>query len=146
MSIGLHQLQSSPGAIRRAKRIGRGNASGHGTYSTRGQKGQRARSGGRRGLKRLGMKRIIASLPKSRGFLSHKPRAYAVQLSAVVAAFGTQALVITVDRLKAKGLAPHDAPRVKIIGGGKTTGLNVKGIPVSASTRAAIEAAGGHVA
>ncbi len=80
MALQLHNLQPRPGAKKRRKRIGRGNASGHGTYSTRGMKGQRARSGGRSGLKKLGMKRIIASLPKLGGFTSHRPRAVGVSL------------------------------------------------------------------
>ena len=41
-----HDLRPPKGATHKRKRIGRGNASGHGTYSTRGMKGQKARSGG----------------------------------------------------------------------------------------------------
>jgi len=39
-----HQLKRSKGLHRKAKRLGRGNASGKGNYSTRGIKGQLARS------------------------------------------------------------------------------------------------------
>lgn len=42
----LHNLQPAPGASKRRKRVGCGRGSGHGKTSTRGQKGQRARSGG----------------------------------------------------------------------------------------------------
>ena len=42
------ELKPAKGAIRDRKRIGRGNASGHGTYSCRGMNGQTARSGGKR--------------------------------------------------------------------------------------------------
>lgn len=145
MTMTLHTIKPAAGSSRKEKRVGRGNASGHGTYSTRGVKGQRARSGGRRGLKLLGMKRIIAQMPKSRGFLSHKPRAAAVQLSVLAAAFGPGATV-TLSLLKTKGLVPSSASRAKIIGVGKTVSLTVKGIKVSAGARAAIEAAGGRVA
>src|SRR6266581_7866136 len=41
-----HELRQPAGATHRKKRVGRGNASGHGTYSTKGMKGQKARSGG----------------------------------------------------------------------------------------------------
>src|SRR5688572_2048618 len=41
-----HELRSPKGATHKRKRIGRGNASGHGTYATKGLKGQKARSGG----------------------------------------------------------------------------------------------------
>ncbi len=41
-----HELRQPKGATHKRKRVGRGNASGHGTYSTKGLKGQKARSGG----------------------------------------------------------------------------------------------------
>ena len=49
------------------KRKGRGNASGKGGYCGRGQKGQRARSGGKGGLKIKGLRRMVRSLPKLGG-------------------------------------------------------------------------------
>ena len=45
----LHDLRPAPGARRRPKRVGRGIGSGHGKTSTRGHKGQWARSGGAKG-------------------------------------------------------------------------------------------------
>jgi large subunit ribosomal protein L15 len=45
VSIGAHDLAPRPGATHAKKRVGRGNASGHGTYSGRGIKGQQSRSG-----------------------------------------------------------------------------------------------------
>lgn len=51
------------------KRVGRGNASGHGTYSCRGQKGQSSRSGGRRkaGFEG-GQTPLSRKMPKLKGF------------------------------------------------------------------------------
>ncbi len=49
------------------KRVGRGNASGKGSYSGRGLKGQRSRSGGKKGLKLRGLRRLSKRLPKLRG-------------------------------------------------------------------------------
>lgn len=51
------------------KRVGRGNASGHGTYSCRGMKGQSARSGGRRrpGFEG-GQTPFLRKMPKLKGF------------------------------------------------------------------------------
>jgi len=40
-----HELRPPKGAKHARKRVGRGNASGHGTYSGRGLKGQKARAG-----------------------------------------------------------------------------------------------------
>ncbi len=42
-----HELAPAPGSKKDAKRVGRGNASGHGTYSCRGLKGQKSRAGGK---------------------------------------------------------------------------------------------------
>ena len=42
----LEELKSPPGATKSPKRVGRGIGSGHGKTSTRGHKGQKARSGG----------------------------------------------------------------------------------------------------
>jgi large subunit ribosomal protein L15 len=43
----INELKAAPGARKKKTRIGRGNASGSGTYSGRGMNGQSARSGGR---------------------------------------------------------------------------------------------------
>ena len=45
MSIGAHELRPDRGATHKKKRIGRGNASGQGTYAGKGLKGQKSRSG-----------------------------------------------------------------------------------------------------
>jgi len=42
----LHELHPAEGSKKNKKRVGRGIGSGHGKTSTRGQKGQKARSGG----------------------------------------------------------------------------------------------------
>jgi large subunit ribosomal protein L15 len=41
----LHQIEPPAGAVHKRKRVGRGNASGHGGTSTRGHKGHKARKG-----------------------------------------------------------------------------------------------------
>ncbi|PIY78798.1 MAG: 50S ribosomal protein L15, partial [Parcubacteria group bacterium CG_4_10_14_0_8_um_filter_35_7] len=72
MSLSLHNLKSRK--RKKRKRVGRGNASGHGTYSGRGLKGQKSRSGGKKGLKLKGFKVIIQNIPKTRGFKSIHPK------------------------------------------------------------------------
>src|SRR4030042_729014 len=69
MAISIETLKPGKGATRKRKRVGRGNASGHGTYSTRGQKGQKSRSGVSN-LRRLGMRQMLLRTPKKRGFKS----------------------------------------------------------------------------
>lgn len=61
-------IPAIPGARHRRKRLGRGIGSGHGKTSTRGQKGQRARTGsGKRPGFEGGRTPLIRKLPK-RGF------------------------------------------------------------------------------
>ena len=45
MSIGAEELRPDRGATHAKKRVGPGNGSGHGTYSGKGLKGQKSRSG-----------------------------------------------------------------------------------------------------
>lgn len=84
--LSLNTITKTKGRAKPRKRVGRGNASGHGTYSTKGQKGQRSRSGVS-GLKRLGMKAQLLQIPKSRGFKSHKPKNQVVAISAINSSF-----------------------------------------------------------
>ena len=61
-------IPAVPGARHRRKRVGRGIGSGHGKTATRGQKGQRARTGeGKRPGFEGGRNPLIRRLPK-RGF------------------------------------------------------------------------------
>ena len=63
----LGELRPNPGAKHRAKRVGRGIGSGHGTTSTRGPKGQHAGNTVRPGFEG-GQTRLHRRLPRSRGF------------------------------------------------------------------------------
>ncbi len=79
MPLSLNTVKPNKRATKKRKRVGRGNASGHGTYSGRGLKGQKSRSGVS-GLKRLGMKQVLLRTPKKRGFKSLKPKNQTVNL------------------------------------------------------------------
>ncbi|MBM2826111.1 MAG: ribosomal protein [Dehalococcoidia bacterium] len=61
----IHELKPPIGSKHAKKRVGRGNGSGHGTYSTRGLKGQKARAGGkiRRGFEG-GQLPLIKRMPR----------------------------------------------------------------------------------
>ncbi len=146
MSLSLHTIKSAKGAIKRRKRIGRGNASGHGSYSTRGLKGQRSRSGGRNKLKRLGFKQILLATPKSRGFKSGKPKNQAVNLMDLNGSFSDGAIVNLKSLLKA-GLIRTTAEPIKILGQGelKLKNLQFNGVKMSASAKAQVEKMGGKI-
>ncbi len=64
----LHTLKYKKGSRHKIKIVGRGDSSGHGSYSGRGRKGQKSRTGGGKGLKRLGMRNLLAQTPKLGGF------------------------------------------------------------------------------
>ena len=144
----LSSLTNTPGARKRAKRVGRGCGSGMGKTSTRGHKGQNARKGHKQKLGfEGGQMPLVRRLPK-RGFNNFEFRAEAlgVNVSTLEKLFNAGD-EITVAALAAKGLSDNKRPRVKILGNGELTKkFTVKGIKVSASAKAKIEAVGGSIA
>ncbi len=144
MSLALHTLKSNPGATHRRKRIGRGNASGHGTYATRGQKGQRSRSGGRNKLKLKGLRRMVLSVPKTRGFKSLRTHAIAVRLAVIDEKFDNGEIV-DIATLVRKGVIGKGETAKIVADGTLSKKIIVRGVPVSASARAKIIAASGTI-
>lgn len=126
-------------------RVGRGNASGKGTYATRGLKGQKSRSGGRGGLKLRGFKQTLQRVPKHRGFKSGKIKPATVSLSALNDAFAEGANV-TAEKLQKKGMVDTARHGVKIIGSGKLAKkLAISGCMATAGAKEAIEKVGGSL-
>ncbi|HAO81290.1 MAG TPA: 50S ribosomal protein L15 [Candidatus Veblenbacteria bacterium] len=145
MSLELHNLKSSPGSRRAKKRLGRGNASGHGTTATRGTKGQRARQGGRKGLIQFGVKHFVSHLPKVRGFQSFKAQPQVVSLISLEKI--SQGTTITPELLFDQGLIASATFPVKLIGRSSKlpAKLIVKVQAVSAGAKASLEVAGAKV-
>ncbi len=138
------------GARHRRKRVGRGIGSGHGKTSTRGQKGQRARSGsGKRPGFEGGRNPIIRSIPK-RG-MKYKAKASGQTPSPAIVNVGQLARVtgasrITAEQLHAAGLIKDIGHPVKLLGEGEVTQKLV--VVVHAASASAIEKitkAGGSV-
>ncbi|MDP2944091.1 MAG: 50S ribosomal protein L15 [bacterium] len=117
--LSLNTITKTKGRAKKNKRVGRGNASGHGTYSTRGQKGQGSRSGVS-GLKRLGMRAQLLQIPKSRGFKSNKPKNQVVSIKAINSAF-KDGETVTPVALFAKKLISSVFLPVKVLGKEKLT-------------------------
>ncbi|MDR3162973.1 MAG: 50S ribosomal protein L15 [Helicobacteraceae bacterium] len=112
----LENLNPSAGSSRSIKRIGRGRGSGHGKTAGRGSKGQRARAGNKRKVGfEGGQQPLYRRLPKV-GFNSGVEKPYAISVDRFPAVKGLQE--ITLEALKAAGLAPKNAKRAKIIGAG----------------------------
>jgi large subunit ribosomal protein L15 len=142
--VGLDTLRAPEGSTHPPKRKGRGPGSGHGKTSGHGHKGQKARTGGhvRPGFEG-GQMPLIRRVPK-RGFTNpYKTEAQAVNLKALAAFAGRE---VTVAALAEAGLVRDAGHPVKLLGDGDAPqGLIVRGIRLSASARAKIEAAGGKI-
>ncbi|MDO8599469.1 MAG: uL15 family ribosomal protein, partial [bacterium] len=102
MVFGLHNLQPPRRNRRALRRLGRGHGSGRGKTAGRGTKGQKARTGGRGGLKRLGMKRILLASPKVRGFRSLTPKPATVNVGDLEHAFAAGATITPRALVEAK--------------------------------------------
>ena len=140
-----HEVAPHPGARRRRKRIGRGDATGKGTYAGRGMKGQKSRSGKfLRGFEG-GQMPLVKGLPTKRGFTNIFRIEYAVVKLERLADFpeGTR---ITPELLHQQGLVRNRKLPVKILGDGELgVPLVVAVHKLTASAREKIEAAGGSV-
>lgn len=142
MSLSLHTLAPAKGARTKSFRVGRGEGSGRGKTSGKGTKGQRSRSGGRNKLKLKGLKQMLLSFPKLRGFKSRYVKAVTVGLDRLSQAF-PQGGAIDLQALKGKALVPRSALAAKIVGNEVKGAFKVTGIAISAAAKAAIEKAGG---
>ena|SRR3989338_131474 len=143
MALGAHSIQPAKGSKREKKRVGRGLGS-TGSYSGKGVKGQKARSGVS-GLKRLGNKRLILSTPKLRGFKSLQPKAGTVNVG-LLAKYFEAGSVVSGAVLKEKGLVRSSAATIKVLGSGEIKhALTIEGCQISASAKEKITAAGGTI-
>ena len=139
-----HKINAPAGARKGAKRVGRGQGSGHGTYSGRGCKGNKARAGFslRPGFEG-GQLPIIKRLPEKRGFVNLFASRYSVVNLAQLNVFASGSDIDTAAMLSAGLIKNLDYP-VKILGTGDIDrNLNVKAHNFSAAARHKIEAAGG---
>ena len=139
-------LKPGNGAKRPRRRVGRGDSSGHGSYSGRGIKGQNSRSGGgvRPGFEG-GQLPIIKRLPRLRGFTSRTDNEFSVVNVDRLARFPANSRV-TVEDLVQAGLIRDTRTRVKILGRGALEApLSVEAHRVTPSAREKIEKAGGTV-
>ena len=142
--LSLSNLKPAPGSTQARKRLGRGVGSGLGKTSGKGHKGHKARTGGSTnpGFEG-GQMPMYRRLPK-RGFTNpFKVTAQPVNLAKLKSLAGTD---VTPETLYAAGLISRIDTAVKLLGSGDADrAYAVKGVPVSASAKAKIEAAGGRI-
>ena len=138
------KLTPAPGSRKDRKRVGRGDGSGHGTYSGRGCKGQKSRSGYRmkRGFEG-GQLPLIKRLPRKRGFVNIFRTEYSVININKLNMFESGSEV-TPERLVAAGVVKSLRHPIKVLAEGDIGHpLLVKANKFSAAAKAKIEAAGG---
>lgn len=130
--LSLNTIKKAKGTAKTKKRLGRGNASGLGTYSGKGIKGQKARSGVSN-LKRLGMKKQLLQTPKLRGFKSLNPKNQVVSIKAINLHF-KEAGIVNPETLMEKKLISSPNKPVKILGKEKLTAkVTFEGVKMSSS-------------
>ncbi len=139
-----HELRPPKGSKQARKRIGRGNASGHGTYSGRGVKGQKSRAGRKPKLGfEGGQTRLIKRLPRRRGFTNIFRTEYSAVNLRDLERFeaGTE---VTPELLKQSRVVRSLRRPVKVLAiGDLTKALTVKVHKFSTAAKEKIEAAGG---
>jgi large subunit ribosomal protein L15 len=144
MRIDGSELAPDPGATHAKKRVGRGNGSGHGTYSGKGLKGQKSRSGKSVGLHFEGGQAPLArKLHVLRGFNNKWRTEYQPVNLASLERF-EEGSTVTPETLRAAGVVRSLRNPVKILGEGSISKkLDIHAHRFSEVAKAKIEEAGG---
>lgn len=142
----LHELKPAAGSKFKAVRKGRGSGTGLGKTAGRGEKGQKARSGGGKGPYFEGGQTPLQRRMPKRGFTNIFKKEYVeINLKQLDDRFeaGT---VVTPELLVESGLVKNVRDGIVILGKGEITkSLNVKAQRFSKSAEEKIKAAGGEV-
>ncbi|HEX8332657.1 MAG TPA: 50S ribosomal protein L15 [Segetibacter sp.] len=143
----LHTLRPAQGATHKEKRIGRGEASGKGGTSTKGNKGGQSRAGYKSKMAHEGGQMPIQRRLPKRGFKNPHRIEYKVlnlgQIDTIVEKYGFTE--ITPENLYINGLISQ-TDRIKVLGNGELKGaVTFRVNAISEKARAAVEAAGGTV-
>jgi large subunit ribosomal protein L15 len=143
----LHQLRPAKGATHKEKRIGRGEGSGHGGTSTKGNKGGQSRAGYKSKRAHEGGQMPIQRRVPKRGFKNPHRVEYKVfnlgQIEQLAAKYNITEF--SMENLYVNGLISQ-TDKVKLLGNGELkTKLTFKVNAASDKAKAAIEAAGGSV-
>ena len=145
--MNLHTIKPAEGATHRQKRLGRGEASGKGGTSTKGNKGGQSRAGYQRKMAHEGGQMPIQRRIPKRGFNNIRRVEYKVfnlgQIDQLVEKYGIKEF--TPENLYANGLVSQ-TDLVKILANGELKSkLSFKVNAVSGKAKQAIEEAGGSI-
>jgi len=145
--MNLHTIRPAKGATHKEKRLGRGEASGKGGTSTKGNKGGQSRAGYQRKMAHEGGQMPIQRRIPKRGFSNIHRIEYKVfnlgQIEQLAEKYGITEF--TPENLYINGLIAQ-TDRVKILGNGELKSkLTFRVNAVSEKAKTAIEAVGGTV-
>jgi large subunit ribosomal protein L15 len=140
----LHELRPAKGATHKSKRLGRGEASGKGGTSTKGNKGGQSRAGYSSKFAHEGGQMPIQRRIPKRGFKNNNRIEFKVfnlgQIEQIIGKYGITEF--SLENLYINGLI-NQTDSVKVLGNGELkTKLSFKINAVSAKAKAAIEASG----
>lgn len=138
----IEDLKPAEGSKRRKKRVGRGIGSGHGKTSTRGHKGQKARSGGAKGPGfEGGQMPLQRRLPK-RGFTNQPfKKEYAILNLKDIERYGLEE--ITPEIVLQRGIIKNLKDGLKILGDGELKRpVRIKAHAISSGAMEKIKAVG----
>jgi large subunit ribosomal protein L15 len=114
--MGIENLTPAPGSTHSKKRVGRGQGSGMGKTATRGQKGQKSRTGYKRKRNFEGGQQPLAKrLPKI-GFTSRVVKPYVINIAKVKAVAELEE--ITMESIRSVHKIANSVKKVKLIGSG----------------------------
>lgn len=142
----LHELNSLEGSVKARKRVGRGQGSGTGKTSGKGEKGQNARSGGgvRPGFEG-GQLPLFRRLSK-RGFNNYNFQTVYATVNVGDLERFDEGTVVTKELLIEVGLVKKELDGIKILGNGELTKkLTVKANKFSSTAKTKIENVGGTI-
>ncbi len=140
----LNELYANEGSVKARKRVGRGQGSGTGKTSGKGEKGQNARSGGgvRPGFEG-GQLPLFRRLSK-RGFNNYNFRTVYATINVSDLNRFEDGTVVDTKMLKEAGLIKKELDGVKVLGSGDLTKkLTVKAKAFSKTAKEKIENIGG---
>lgn len=143
----LHELRPAKGGVHKEKRLGRGEASGKGGTSTKGNKGQQSHASYKRKMAHEGGQMPIQRRIPKRGFKNPNRIEYKVFNLGQIDQLAEKYSIIefSLENLYTNGLI-NQTDRVKILGNGELkTKLTFKVNAMSDKAKQAIETAGGSV-
>jgi large subunit ribosomal protein L15 len=143
--MNLGSLKPPEGSVKKRKRVGRGNGSGHGGTSGKGHKGQNARSGGKvRSGFEGGQMPLSRRLPK-RGFRNPFKKTI-ISINIDQLRKFPEGSVIDEEAIIYAGVVKHKKDGIKVLGRGNIDyPVSLKMKMISRGAKGKIEAAGGSI-